>query len=237
MSFIIGIILGIVLAVVPGPVAVGAINMAMNIGKKEGVRYSIGSGTTDIFFCLFAIFATSAVLSIIGNFSANHPIIILIIQLLLVIAIIIYGLSQFKVAKKSFNNKLEEISKKEENVLHKIGKKGPFFVGLVVGLANIASPTFIPSLAFFTLQVDKFNFYEINLVNHIVLSIGFGLGNFLWLFMIVSIFNKNKNKFSDKIIKNIYKFAGITLIACGILLGYKILTLTNWNNIYNLICI
>ncbi len=53
--------------------------------------------------------------------------------------------------------------------------------------------------------------------------------------MIVRLFAKNKEKFSLNFIKNIYKFAGYTLILCGILLGYKVFTLTDWNAIYQII--
>lgn len=231
----IGIVLGIVLALVPGPVAVGAMKMAMNYGQREGTHYSAGSGLMDVFFCIFAVFATSAIATMIGDVTDKYPLLFFAFQVLIVIAIIVYGLMQFRTAKQAVSEELDDEPNSKNSILDKIGKKGPFWVGFAVGLANIASPTFVPALAFVTLQIDSFHFYEPNALNHLMLSLGFGIGNFLWLFLIVHLFAKNKEKLSMQFIKNIYKFAGYTLIISGVALGYKVLTLANWHNLLNFI--
>lgn len=231
----IGIVLGIVLALVPGPVAVGAMKMAMNYGQREGTHYSAGSGLMDVFFCIFAVFATSAIATMIGDVTDKYPLLFFVFQVLIVIAIIVYGLMQFRTAKQAVSDELDDEPNSKNSILDKISKKGPFWVGFAVGLANIASPTFVPALAFVTLQIDSFHFYEPNALNHLMLSLGFGIGNFLWLFMIVRLFAKNKEKLSMQFIKNIYKFAGYTLIISGVALGYKVITLANWHNLLNFI--
>lgn len=234
-SLPIGILLGIVLAIVPGPVAVGAMKLSINDGERSGTLYSAGSGFMDFVFCLFAVYTTSAVLSAFGNFSTTHPLLILSIQVLLVAGIIIYGLLQFREAKRNNRNELEELDKSSNKMLEKLKTRGPLFVGIAVAMANIASPTFLPSLGYFTLQVQKLNLFDVNNFTNLLLSIGFGIGNFLWLYLIVRAITHYKNKFSDGFVGIMHKFAGYTLLCFGTLLGYRVFMITKWSDLVGLV--
>ena len=234
-SLPLGIILGIVLAIVPGPVAVGAMKLSINSGERHGVLYSAGSGFMDFIFCLFAVFTTSAVMSAFGDFSSTHPLIIVSVQVLLVLGIVVYGLLQFREAKKSNRDEIEELDKSSNKMLENFKNRGPLFIGIGVALANIASPTFLPSLAYFTLQMQKLGLYDVNNFTNLLLSIGFGFGNFLWLYVIVRAITHYKNKFSDGFVGIMHKFAGYTLLCFGTVLGYRVFMITKWSDIIGVV--
>lgn len=233
MSLPMGILLGIILAIVPGPVAVGAMKLSLNNGRKAGLLYAAGGGIMDAIFCSCAIFATSAVISAIGNFSAEHPILIFSIQILIVAGILIYGIMQFKEAKRNNRNEIEELEKSSNTLLDRVKHHGPLAIGIAISMTNVPSPTFLPGLAYFTLQVQKLHFYEITWISSLLLAIGFGIGNFLWLSAIVRAVTHYKNKFSTKFISVIYKFAGCTLLCFGTILGYRVVSITRWSEIFS----
>lgn len=231
----IGILLGIVLAIIPGPVAVGAMRYSITNGRTAGFRYCLGSGMMDCCYCLAAVFATSVVVNSFSSFSDKHPILVFGIQIAVVLAIIVFGLLQFKEAKKGNRNSVEELHDNSNAMLNNFRNRGPFFVGIGISLTNLPSPTFLPSLAYFTLQVQNLDFFAITTINNCLLALGFGMGNFLWLSCVVKAITHYKSKFSGKFISVIYKFAGYTLLCFGGVLGYRILTITKWSEILGIL--
>jgi threonine/homoserine/homoserine lactone efflux protein len=228
-----GIIIGIVLALAPGPVAIGAMKLSMSKGEKEGVLFSVGSGLMDFMFCSFSFFATSAIISALGNFSTKHPFIILNVQIVIVLCIILYGLYQFKTIKR-MADKTSVNNNKKNKLIESLKSRGPFFIGIAVALANVASPTFMPTLAGLTLWIQSKNIYTVSLLSNMLLSLGFGIGNFIWLYFIVRLITHYKNKFSENFIALLYKFAGYSLIGVGTILGYNVIRFTKWSEILSI---
>ena len=235
VALIVGIIVGVILALAPGPVAVGAMKLGMDNGQKTGSLFSLGSASMDFAFCCCVIFATAAIVDSVGYFAGSHPFVMLVIQLLIVLAIIFYGFVQIKHKTHDPIKCEEKELNKFEHFVEQMKRKGPFFIGFGIAFANIANPTFLPSLAYVTIYIHKLNFFESSIVNNFLFALGFGIGNFLWLYSLIKTLLHYKNKMSATFISTLYKFAGFTLIGVGSLLGYKILTLTKWNEIFAII--
>ena len=68
-------------------------------------------------------------------------------------------------------------------------------------------------------------------LNNFIFALAFGLGNFLWLYLISRILVHYQNKMSTQTLARIHQFAGITLIGFGTILGYRVITLTHWPEI------
>lgn len=234
ISLLAGIILGVIIAIAPGPVAVTAMKTGLNKGTKEGGLVGLGTAFVDFSFCLGAIFATSAALSVVDNFSLSYPIITLSIQLLVVLGIVIYGITHLKSSKPVVTDNVEPLERKNK-ILVFLSSKGPFFVGLAVALANIANPSFMTSLAYFTMQVQKFGLIENTPIGKFAFSLGFGIGNFLWIYALVRTLVHFKSRMSDQMMLRIQKFAGVTLIGFGTILGYRIFELTKWSEILRIL--
>lgn len=63
--------------------------------------------------------------------------------------------------------------------------------------------------------------YEVNALSSLLFSLGFGIGNFLWLFTLVKMIIRYKDRISPKLMSKIRQFTGFTFIGFGTILGYK----------------
>ena len=73
------------------------------------------------------------------------------------------------------------------------------------------------------------------LLAQISFALGFGLGNFAWLTIIVKVLDYYKTRLSGHTLAKIHRFAGFTLIGFGTILSYHIYTVTKWPAIFRLI--
>jgi Na+-transporting NADH:ubiquinone oxidoreductase subunit NqrE len=67
---------------------------------------------------------------------------------------------------------------------------------------------------------------------NMIFSLGFGVGNFLWLYILSWIVIRHRHKLSENSISRIKQFAGVTFIGFGGFLGYRALVFTNWAQIF-----
>ncbi len=234
VSLLAGAILGIVLAILPGPVAVTAIKTSLNKGVREGSLVGLGTGVIDFLYCLCAVFATSAAMMIFDTFAVEYPLVVLSIQILIVFGILVYGFTHLKSKQAVLSQNTDPLAEKNKK-LQFLSSKGPFFLGMAVALANIANPTFITSIAYLSVQMQKFGLIENTSLGRISYAVGFGLGNVIWIYAVVKTIDHYKSKMSDKMAFKIQKFAGFTLIGFGTLLGYRLIEFTKWSDILRLI--
>ncbi len=68
ISLLIGIAVGFVLAIPPGPVGVSVIRIALNNDKRGGILISIGASLMDVLYCLLAMLFTTAVFGSVQYF-------------------------------------------------------------------------------------------------------------------------------------------------------------------------
>ncbi len=230
IALLAGIIIGFILAIPPGPVAVTAMRMSLDKGIKHGILTALGTGFMDFVYCLIIIFATSAVLNLVNAFFDEHPLILLAFQLFVIAAIIIYGIVNIKLKNKIINEEKTR-TKRKYGFISRLSHKGPFLLGIAVAMANIANPTFLPALAYVTVNIQKFVLPENTALNNFIFAISFGLGNFLWLYLISKVLLHYQEKMSTQTLARIHQFAGITLIGFGTILGYRVITLTHWSEI------
>lgn len=220
VSILAGVIIGIVMGIPPGPITVTAINLGFRQGLKHAVSASLGTAMMDFFYCLISMFAASAIVSIVADFFKGYPIVLLIFQVVVIVSLIIIGLYQFRI-KDEIKNTQDGIIQPKNKFLDKLAHKGPFLLGFVVALSNIANPTFLPSMAYVTMNVHSFGIIENTAINNVVFSLGFGLGNFIWIYSVVRILLHYRGKMSPKFMSHIHHFAGFTLIGFGTLLGFR----------------
>jgi threonine/homoserine/homoserine lactone efflux protein len=226
-SLIPGIIIGIILALPPGPAALTAIKLGLSNSSRQGFLSGLGTAVMDFFYCLLAIFATSAIIEWAKNISEHYPLLVTFIQLIIVIMVISLGISHLKSSKKIPNDE----NTPSFSFIERLSSRGPFFIGVGIALANVINPTFLPSLGYVALNVQQFGFIEVNAISHVFFAIGFGLGNLLWLILLVKTFVHFKSRMSTEFITKIHKFTGLTLIGFGTFLGYRVLEVVKWSEI------
>ena len=204
----------------PGPVAVTAIKLGLNKGQRHAVFASLGTGLMDFFYCLISMFAASAIVSLVTNFFNGYPIVLLIFQVVVIVSVIIIGLYQFRI-KDEIKNTENDIIKPKNKFLDNLAHKGPFLLGFVVAISNIANPTFLPSMAYVTMNVHSFGIIDNTAINNVFFSLGFGFGNFIWLYIVVRILLHYQEKMTPHFMARIHQFAGFTLIGFGTILGFR----------------
>lgn len=231
LSIIAGVVVGVILALPPGPAALTAVKLGLSNSTRHGLLSGLGTAVMDFLYCLIAIFATSAIIDWAYKFSHDFPFIVILVQMLIVAMVISLGISHFKASKNFRNNGISS----SVPFIDKLSARGPFFVGIGVALTNIINPTFLPSLGYVALNIQHFGFIDSSPISNFFFSIGFGLGNLIWLSFLVKTLVSFKNKMSEAFLAKIHKFAGLTLIGFGTFLGYRVLEVVKWSEIFRFV--
>ncbi len=229
-ALITGSLLGFVLAMPPGPIAMANIRLGLEKNRKDCIYFSIGTATMDLIYCLVAISAASAIYSVVKGYLDDNPIISLIIQFTIVAGLVFFGIQQFKSRNESYDNFDKPI--RQSKFLNSLKNRGPMFLGISLAFTNLANPTFLPSLTVMSTWVRKIGVFQDSLLYDLIFSFGFGVGNFIWLYILSMLVLKNRHKLSDNSIIRIKQFAGVTFIGFGGLLGYRVIMFTNWASIF-----
>jgi L-lysine exporter family protein LysE/ArgO len=222
LALLAGTVIGIILAIPPGPIVMMGMNLALGSDMKLDFKFALGTSVMDIFYCLAAVFAASAAHAAVQGFSDDHPELVLVFQALVVVGLIIIGiflsLGKYKnhPAKESFSNV------KANRFLDNLKSKGPFFLGMAIALGNIANPTFLTALAVMASQAKKLGAIQVLPWDNLLYSLGFGIGNFIWIVFITELIHYHKAKFSHTMVKRLVQISGIVFILAGILLAYHI---------------
>jgi threonine/homoserine/homoserine lactone efflux protein len=232
ISLLIGTVIGIILAMPPGPIAMANIKLGLEKSRKDCVQFSLGTALMDLLYCLIAIFAASAIESAISEYFISNPFLSLFFQFIVVSGLIFFGFKQVRTRKEEIESFRSTKSSKLPTFLLNLKNKGPLFLGISLAFTNLANPTFIPSLTLMSAWVHKFELFQDLIAENLSFSLGFGIGNFIWLYFLSWIVMRNRHKLSEVSILRIKQFAGVTFIGFGGFIGYRIVMFTNWAQIF-----
>lgn len=235
IALLAGIIVGIVLAIPPGPVAVTTVKLTLDNGRRKSLIAASGTAMLDVFFCLIAVFAATLLLDLLMKFTENNQILYLVFQVTVVLLIFAFGILQIRKKKQIINPSENHPSPVRFKFLEELPKKGPFFLGVAVALTNIANPGFFPSLTYIAMNVEAFGFVDSGILSKFVFALGFGIGNYLWLYSLTKLISHFKSKMSELTLARIHEFAGYTLIGFGTILGWRVLAFTKWPEVLRLV--
>lgn len=231
-AIMIGAALGFILAMPPGPIAMASIKLGLEKSRKECSQFAIGTAAMDVLYCVIAIFAAAAINTAVTYYIISYPLISVIFQFVVVFGMVYFGISQFKKRSAETENMVSTTETPSNSYIQNLKGKGPLFLGIALALTNLANPTFIPSLTIMSSWVQKAELFHNQFSENILFSLGFGIGNFLWLYMLGAIIIYNRHKFSDNTVFRIKQFAGVTFISFGGFIGYRALMFTNWAQIF-----
>jgi threonine/homoserine/homoserine lactone efflux protein len=234
MAIILGAVIGYVLAIPPGPIGMAAIRTGMRQGWSAAVKLSIGAGLFDILYCSVAMLATSAVVDLLNSLERSNPFVTVVIQIVVVAVMIVFGVMQMKERPIPATDEVRP-ALIPTGWLDRVKSHGPFFVGVGFALANLANPTFFPSLAALSTFIQKSGWYLPSFANNLLFSVTFGIGQALWLMTLVRLLLMYKHRMTPKFIHRIQQFTGITLIGFGTAYGIRILTVTKWSELARLV--
>lgn len=228
-AFIYGTLAGFILALPPGPVGVTAIKYSLFADLKAGNKFALANFLMDFFYCFIAIFATSTIANEIIALTNEHPFVVIGTQFIIVAALILYGFLNLKNSRT--HQFSEKVRTKKFNFISKFENKGPFLIGIAIALTNIANPSFFGTLTYLTVNIFALNLVENVFSQKSLFAFGFGLGNFLWLSLLMRVVFKFKHRISEQMMTRIQQFAGISFIGFGTILGARLILITKWGEI------
>lgn len=227
VSLLTGLVVGYVLAIPPGPVGVTILKAGMRDDRRSGVASAAGAGAIDAVFCIVATLMTSAFFETLQLFFRDYPLAMLVFQAVVVVAMVGYGALQFRAPKSAADITSPNPGRLAE-LTARLQRNGPFFVGVGIALANVANPTFLPSIAYTAMSVQHFGLVGSSAVDAALFSLGFGAGNFAWSYSLLRFILHYRTRFSPALTVRIHQFAGLTMIGVGTYLGYRVLLVTKW---------
>ncbi len=234
LSLLIGVLVGFVLAVAPGPVGVTILKAGLRGDRRGGTLISFGASLLDCFYSLVAMLTASVFFNSLQSLFVTHPVVIFTFQVACGAAMIMYGIHQFRATSSPKSIQVPH-SSSLRTIISNLQKNGPFLFGVGIALANIANPTFLPSLTSTAMLVQHYSLVETTLTDSIMYSLGFGIGNFGWLYGLLRVVVHFKERFSPSLTITIHRLAGATMIGAGALLGYRVLLFTKWADLVRLV--
>ncbi len=230
-ALVIGVMIGYILAIPPGPIGMAAIRTGIRSGWIAAVKLAIGAGLFDVIYCALAMLATSAIVDILRDLENTTPLATVIFQLLIVAVMIGFGIMQMRERPIKPNDHHENGAERPRNMIEWFKSHGPFFVGVGFAVANLANPTFVPSLAAMTTFIQKLDWFQSTLGNNLAFALGFGVGNTLWLFTLARLVIANRSRMTPTFIQRIQQVTGVTLIGFGTFYGLRVILVTKWAEI------
>ncbi len=233
-AFFIGMAIGFVLAMPPGPISIYSIKSAIESGLKTGLLVGLGASAMDVIYSFTAMMATSAVVGEYNNFTEKFPVVDFTVRMAIIAFLIIYGIIQLRPSPKRVEKQERTILKKEESALRFFKKfQGPFFIGVAMALVNAVHPTFLPALAAQAVAVQHNGWVDPAKISEIMaFSLGFGTGNMTWMYVLLKIVLRFKHHISTGFMENLRKFVAVVFIGFGLYLGFRVATVTNWNILF-----
>jgi len=225
IAILAGLVIGFVLAIPPGPIGMASIRMGIRDGWAMTLKLALGAGLFDVIYCALAMLATTAIKGYFDGLDASHPLITIGLQVLIAMGMVTFGVIMFREPPPAEADKPKHM--RGEKVLELAQGHGPFFIGIGFAVANLANPTFIPTLAAITTFVRA---QDLSVLNDVIFSIGFGAGNMLWLATLVKLVLRFRERMTPTLLKRIQQGSGVTLIGFGAFYGIRIVV-TRWDDI------
>lgn len=237
VAALIGAVVGFVLAIPPGPIGMTTIKMSAFNTKRNAYHLISATSLMDLIYILLIFFMTSVIIEALKNFSSRFSLITIILQIIIVLIFIGFGI--YNLIQKKEKAKPEELANTKPKIsfLDKLSNRGPFFLGIALALSNLVNPSFLPFLGFITIQIAAWNIFPLNIANKIIFALGFGIGNFLWLYTLINIISANKHRMSKNFLQRLRQLTGITFLSFGTYLGYQIFRFLPWREILHVISI
>lgn len=230
MALLLGVLSGIVLSIPPGPLSAAVTKHSVSESFQSGFMVALGGAVMDIIYVMIAAFASSAIVTTVINLVTANGWILLGFQIACILALIVMGIRYLRhkqdPAEESHILKVEET---QEANARRLGYSSPFFVGILIAVANLASPMFIPSMISVVSYIQANGLFHRNAGDNVAYAFGFGIGTTCWFTLMVSVLVKYRSKFSMNVLANIYRFAGGTFIVCACLLTYHVVMSTDWS--------
>jgi threonine/homoserine/homoserine lactone efflux protein len=234
-ALIVGVVAGFVTTIAPGPIAIAVMKNAVQGNKRTAYDIAIGAAIMDVLFALMAAFASSAIVTALINLVNSLGWLKVLLQVVCIAILVVLGIRYFRATTTSVAASSSREQQQEEKA-QRMGLSSPVFIGILLGLMNVATPTFLPSLIGIMtfLHANRFtgSWIGFGVWDNAFLALGFGTGALLWLLVLASLLNKYRSRLPSNFISYIYRFGGSAFVLFAIVLAYHVLMSTTWSELW-----
>lgn len=236
-DLLLGALVGILLSMPPGPIGVAVMKSALDGDERRGINIGLGTAVVDMVYALVSFFAASAAISAIRLYVSTHPLTFVFFQVAVIAIFLGYGLLQFRSKPKPADGGSERRGEGAfYRFLESLKRRNAFLIGVAMALANLANPTFIPSMTGVMMFLQEKSLLDgSSYTAQFTFSFGFGLGVFLWSYILLRFFAFYRHRMNQHFVSKLQRFAGLTFIGFGTVLGFRVLTATKWSEIFRFV--
>lgn len=229
-SILLGVISGFVLSIPPGPLSAAVTKHSVGHGFRTGMMIALGGAVMDIVYVLIAAFASSALVVALVNLVTGSGWPPLLFQIACIIILLVMGVRYMRQKHlPESEKKILKVEQAQEQKAQQLGYSSPFFIGVLIAVANLAAPAFIPSMISVVSYLQANGWLSGRPGDNIAYALGFGIGTTCWFATVARMLVKHRAKFSPDVLSTIYKFAGGTMIVCACMLSYHVILSTRWD--------
>jgi threonine/homoserine/homoserine lactone efflux protein len=222
-ALLVGLMAGFVLAMPPGPIAIAMLRQALAGQARAGVAMALGASVMDSVSAGLAGWASSALVASFLGTMRDHAWGLLAVQGGGIVVLVGCGLRYLQTPAREV-----PVQARQEAQARTRSAASPFLLGVLLALAALASPTFLPTLILLTGVVQARGWVGNDVGAHIGYALGFGTGSALWFVLLLRTVTPLRARLSPQVLPRLSRVAGGALLLCAGILTYHLVTVTPW---------
>lgn len=230
-SLLIGLVVGFGMSIPPGPISVAVIKQGVQGNFRTGLRIGIGASLIDCVYALIAAFASSALILEFQDFLAGHAWFELAFQIVCIVILLALGRKYFHATSDDLRHSTEE-EELRENKARKFGFSSALMVGLLMGVMNLANPSFLPSLIAVAGFIQAKSWLAPGFWGNALYALGFGAGVFIWFYLLLRLILRMRTRLPVTYFTYIFKFAGGAFYLFALILAVRVFLATDWKALF-----
>lgn len=202
-AFFVGVFIGFLMCIPIGPINVLVVNTQVKHNIVRALSIAIGGSLMDIVY-FFLILSGLSLFELTENTTE-------VLKTLGLVFIFLIGV------KELLNKKIEMTTLTEKDSPNGILK------GLLLGIVIYTSnPTLVLTMTGLGSFVKSLSLFEFNQINILAISLGLGIGSFLWFLFLVKIVEKYKETLRNKYLYKLSKVSGALMIGLSLFMGQRL---------------
>jgi len=219
----VGLVVGFVLAIPPGPITLACLRQALAGQTREGVALALAASAMDIVYALLAAMASSALVGALRDIVTGNAWYLLAFQGGCIVVLVVFGLRYCRSTTHGAAARARAAAQGRPR-----RDASPYLSGVLIALTNLASPSFLPSLIFTMSFLHVRGWVGHTVGDNVMYALGFGGGGGLWFVLLLRTLTHLRTKVSPTVMPMMDRVAGGVFLLCAGMLTYHMVTTTAW---------
>lgn len=203
IAFIVGLLTGFLMCIPIGPINIWVINTHLKKSAIRALSIALGGSLMDTIY-FYIILSGLSLIEIDQDIK-------LYLKSAGIFLIFVLGV-------KELINKNVEIKESGERETPKGVLKG-FLLGVIIYTSN---PTLVLTMTGLGAFIKSLELFQYSQANIILISLGLGVGSFLWFLFLVKVVDKFKEAIRNKYLNNLSRISGGLMIGLSLFMGYRL---------------